>query len=79
MVTGARNVFDSSADFTGIAFIYGPRRFSPVISRLRFQDNNSNLQWDVDYDPVLQQLNASTIMSGHHWSQWYASVGQTLS
>ncbi len=76
VVTGARNVFDSSADFTGIAFIYGPRRFSPLISRLQIQDSNSNLQWDVDYDPVLQQLNASTISLGHHWSNWYASIGQ---
>lgn len=78
VVTGARNVFDTSVDLTGIAFIYGPRRFSPLISRLRFQDNSSNLQWDVDYDPVLQQLNASTISLGHRWNQWYGSVSQSL-
>jgi LPS-assembly protein len=78
VVNGARNVFDSSADFTGIAFIYGPRRFSPIISRLRFQDNNTSVQWDIDYDTVLQQLNASTIILGHHWRQWYASVGHDL-
>ncbi len=78
IVTGARNVFDSSVDLTGIAFLYGPRRFSPIISRLRFQDNASNLQWDVDYDPVLQQLNASTVSVGHRWNQWYGSVSQSL-
>ena len=78
VVTGARNVFDSSADFTGIAFLYGPRRFSPLISRLSIQDNNSYVQWDVDYDPVLQQLNASTISLAHHWNKWYATVGQSL-
>jgi LPS-assembly protein len=77
VVTGARNVFDSSADFTGIAFIYGPRRFSPIISRLRLQDNNSDLQWSVDYDTVLRQLNASTIVAGHHWSNWYINAGQS--
>jgi LPS-assembly protein len=78
VVAGARNVFDTSADLTGIAFIYGPRRFSPLISRLRFQNNASSVQWDVDYDPVLQQLNASTISLGHHWNQLYGSVGQSL-
>ena len=78
VVPGARNVFDTSVDLTGIAFIYGPRRFSPLISRLRFQDNSSSLQWDVDYDPVLQQLNASTISLGHRWNQWYGSVSQSL-
>ncbi len=78
VVNGARNVFDSSADFTGIAFIYGPRHFAPLISRLRLQDNSSDLQWDVDYDPVLQQLNASTVLLGHHWNNWYVNAGQTF-
>ncbi len=78
VVTGARNVFDTSVDLTGIAFIYGPRRFSPLISRLRFQNNATGVQWDVDYDPVLQQLNASTISLSHHWNQWYGGISQAL-
>lgn len=78
VVTGARNVFDTSANFTGIAYIYGPRRFSPLISRLRYQNNASDLEWAVDYDPVLQQLNASTIAGGHHWNNWYLNGGQTF-
>lgn len=78
VVTGARNVFDSSADLTGIAFIYGPRHFSPVISRLHFQDNSTSVGWDVDYDPVLQKLNASTVSLGERWNQWYGSVSQSL-
>jgi LPS-assembly protein len=77
VVNGARNVFDTSADLTGIAYIYGPRRFSPLISRLRYQNNATYLQWAVDYDPVLQQLNASTISAGHRWNNWYASGGQS--
>ena len=78
VVNGARNVFDSSADLTGIAFIYGPRHFSPVISRLRFQHNASNLQWDVDYDPVLHQINSSTVSLGHRWDKWYGYGGYNL-
>jgi LPS-assembly protein len=78
VVTGARNVFDTSVDLTGIAFIYGPRRFSPIISRLRFQDNASSIGWDVDYDPVLQQLNASSVSFSHRWNQWYGSISQSL-
>jgi len=77
VVNGARNVFDSSADFTGIAFIYGPRRFSPIISRLRFQHGSSDLQWDLDYDPVLHQINSSMVMLSHRWDKWYTSGGQT--
>jgi len=78
VVNGARNVFDSSADLTGIAFLYGPRHFSPLISRLRLQDANSDVEWAVDYDPVLQQLNASTVIMGHHWNKWYINGGQTF-
>jgi LPS-assembly protein len=78
VVTGARNVFDSSTDLTGIAFIYGPRHYSPIVSRLQFQDNSSSIGWDVDYDPLLKQLNASTVSFGEHWNQWYGSIGQSL-
>jgi LPS-assembly protein len=78
VVTGARNVFDSSADFTGTAFIYGPRRFSPVISRLQFIDNSTGVGWDVDYDPVLKQINSSSISVSQRWNQLYGSVTQNL-
>ena len=64
MVPGQRNVFDSTVDFTGIAFLTEPRRFSPIISRLRVQDAKTDVSWAVDYDPVLHQLNASTLVSG---------------
>jgi LPS-assembly protein len=78
LVPGQRNVFDSTADFTGIAFLTEPRKFSPIISRLRVQDANSDFQWAVDYDPVLHQLNASTIFAGHRFSSnWYVAGGQS--
>ncbi len=78
VITGSRNVFDASADLTGIAFIYGPRHFSPLISRLRLQHATSDVSWAVDYDPVLQQLNASTVMLGHRWDNWYANASQSF-
>lgn len=78
LVPGQRNVFDSTVDFTGIAFLTQPRRFSPIISRLRLQDGPSDFQWDVDYDPVLHQLNASTLFAGHRFSpNWYVAGGQS--
>ena len=77
LVPGTRNVFDSSVDFTGIAFLNQPRRFAPVISRLRFWDNATDFQWALDYDPVLHQVNASTLFAGHRWSNWYSAGGQT--
>ena len=78
LVPGTRNVFDTTVDFSGIAFLTEPRRFSPIISRLRLQDTASDLQWAVDYDPVLHQFNASTLFAGHRWKWWYLSGGQVF-
>jgi LPS-assembly protein len=63
LVPGQRNVFDTTVDFTGIAFLTEPRLFSPIISRLRIASGNADFQWSVDYDPVLHQLNSSTRLS----------------
>ncbi len=80
LVPGQRNVFDSTVDFSGIAFLTEPRHFSPIISRLRAQDAQTDFQWDLDYDPVLHQVNASTLLLGQRLGssgQWYVAGGQT--
>jgi LPS-assembly protein len=77
LVPGQRNVFDTTVDFSGIAFLTEPRSFSPVISRLRVASGNTDFQWDVDYDPVFHQVNASTIFVGYRWGNWYMNSGQT--
>ncbi|MGB7553578.1 MAG: LPS assembly protein LptD [Candidatus Korobacteraceae bacterium] len=80
LVPGQRNVFDSTVDFSGIAFLTEPRHFSPIISRLRAQDAQTDFQWDLDYDPVLHQVNASTLLVGQRFGssgQWYVAGGQT--
>jgi LPS-assembly protein len=80
LVPGQRNVFDSTIDLTGIAFLTQPRRFSPIISRLRMQDVRTDVTWALDYDPVLHQLNASTLFVGRRMGdsgKWYVAGGQT--
>ncbi len=77
LVPGQRNVFDNTVDFTGIAFLIDPRIFSPIISRLRVASGNTDFQWGVDYDPVLHQVNASTMFAGYRWGNWYFNGGQT--
>jgi len=80
LVPGQRNVFDTTVELTGIAFLTQARHFSPIISRLRIQDAKSDVSWAVDYDPVLHQFNASTLLVGHRIgdaSKWYVAGGQT--
>ena len=77
LVPGTRNVFDTTENLTGIAFLVDPRRFSPIVSRLRLQSGAVDFQWALDYDPVLQHINASTIFAGYRWGNWYINGGQS--
>ncbi len=77
LVPGSRNVFDSTEELTGIAFLTDPRRFSPIVSRLHAQLAGVDFQWALDYDPVLHQVNASTIFAGYRYGNWYLNGGQS--
>lgn len=77
LVPGKRNVFDSTVDFTGIAFLTDPRIWSPIVSRLRASAGLTDFQWDFDYDPVLHQINSSTIFAGYRFGNIYLNGGQT--
>jgi LPS-assembly protein len=78
LVPNQRNVFDSSVDFSGIAFLTQPRHASPIISRMRYNQGLTSFQWDLDYDPVFHQVNASTIFVSRRFSEkWSVWGGQT--
>lgn len=63
LVPGRPNVFASTIDLTGISFLTEARRFSPLISRLRFQTSNrTDVEWDVDYDFKSGHINNSTAL-----------------
>jgi LPS-assembly protein len=67
VVPGTRNVLTTTAAFTGIAFLTDPRRFSPVVSRLRVRtSSNSDLEWQLDYDSKKGRINSSTLYAGFH-------------
>jgi LPS-assembly protein len=67
LLTGQRNVFASTADFTGIAFLESARRFAPIISRLRIETSpRTNTEWDLDYDLKAGRINNSTALANYH-------------
>jgi LPS-assembly protein len=67
LVPGQRNVFTTTADLTGIAFVTEPRHLSPLISRLKVQTSErTDTEWDVDYDFQLGRINASTLLANYH-------------
>jgi len=67
LVTGQRNVFTTTADLTGIAFITQPRHLSPLISRMRIATgSHTDTEWDMDYDFQLGRANASTLLINYN-------------
>jgi LPS-assembly protein len=74
LIPRRRNVFSSTLDLTGVAFLTEPRNLSPIISRLRFEAiHNLRVEWDLDYDPKPGRLGASNIYAGY--SRGITTVG----
>jgi LPS-assembly protein len=62
VVDGKRNVFTTTVEFTGIAFLTEPRRFAPVVSRLRLRPTSKlDSSWELDYDTVKTRISSSTL------------------
>jgi LPS-assembly protein len=78
LVPGVRNVFTTTEQLTGIAFLTSPRRFSPIVSRLRVQTTaRTDAEWDVDYDLQRGFINASTALANYHVGEFTIGGGDT--
>jgi len=76
LVRGQRNVFTSTIDLTGIAFLTQPTRFSPLISRLRVSTSARNdLEWDADYDFQVGRVNTSTVLFNRQIGSFTVGAG----
>jgi len=79
IIPNRRNVFTSTLDLTGVAFLIGPRDLSPVTSRLRFEAiDNLRIEWDLDYDPKGGRLDANNLFAGYSFGRTTLGVGQAL-
>jgi LPS-assembly protein len=79
LVPGKRNVFTSTVDLTGIAFLTEARRLSPLISRLRVSTSPGNdLEWDLDYDFRHGRVNTSTALFDEHFGLFTVGVGNAF-
>lgn len=79
VVPGTRNVFTTTADFTGIAFLTEPRHFSPILSKMRLQtSNNTDVEWHLDYDPKKGRINASTTFLTYRFGDWFVGGSHTF-
>ena len=79
LVAGERNVFTTTADFTGIAFLDSERRFAPLISRLRVETSpRTNTEWDLDYDFKAGRINSSLALVNYHYGPFTIGGGDAF-
>ena len=74
-----RNVFTTTADLTGIAFLDSERRFAPLISRLRVETSpRTNTEWDLDYDFKAGRINSSMALVNYHYGPFTIGGGDAF-
>jgi len=79
LIAGQRNVFTTTADLTGIAFLTQPRHLSPLVSRLRVETSSrTDAEWDLDYDFQNNGVNASTLLANYHFGQVTIGGGDAI-
>ena len=79
LVTGQRNVFTTTSDLTGIAFLTQPRHLSPLVSRMRVATSNrTDTEWDLDYDFQLNRVNASTLLVNYNFGPFTFGGGHAF-
>ena len=76
LLAGQPNIFTSTADVTGIAFLTGPRSYSPVVSTLRISPiNGLGIRWQADYDPYFKHLTDSSFAVDYNKKKFVVSAG----
>ncbi|HYN15053.1 MAG TPA: LPS assembly protein LptD [Terriglobales bacterium] len=67
-----RNVLTTTDQFTGIAFLTSPRRFTPIVSRILVHPSNqTEFGWQLDYDTVASRVNGSTVFANYRLGNFF--------
>lgn len=75
---GTRNVLATTLDLTGVAFLTGPSRYSPVVSRLKLRTSTAtDLEWDIDYDARLGRITTSNVFAGYRKGGYGFGIGDS--
>jgi LPS-assembly protein len=79
LVPGQRNVFTSTEELTGIAFLTQARHLSPAVSRLRVATSSRiDTEWDLDYDFRPGRINSSTLLVNYNLGPFTLGGGDSF-
>jgi LPS-assembly protein len=67
VIDSRRNIFDTTLNFSGIAFLTQPRSISPLLSRMRFRSSShTDIEWDFDFDTGAKRFTSSNTFLDVH-------------
>lgn len=79
VITRRRNIFDSTVDLSGIAFLTERRDISPLISRMRFRTSgHTDIEWDFDWDTGASKATSSNIFADLRAGQFFGGISFAL-
>lgn len=74
-----RNIFDTTLDFSGIAFLTEPRSISPLLSRMRFRtSSHTDFEWDFNYDTGATKFTSSNVFVDLHEGAFFGGFSYAL-
>jgi LPS-assembly protein len=75
VLVGRRNIFDTTLNFSGIAFLTEPRAISPLVSRFRLQANQKvDVEWDFDLDTGAKKFTSDNVLVDVHQGSWFSGL-----
>jgi LPS-assembly protein len=75
VINGRRNIFDTTLNFSGIAFLTEPRAISPLVSRLRWRTSEHlDVEWDFDLDTGAKKFTSNNLLVDVHENNIFAGL-----
>jgi LPS-assembly protein len=75
VVDGRRNIFQTTLQFSGVAFLTEPRDISPLISRLRVRTSAAtDVEWDFDLDTGAKKFTSSNVFIDLHRGDFFTAL-----
>lgn len=79
LIPGTRNVLWTTAEYAGIAFLTDPRRWAPIVSKLRASTSaNTDVEWELDYDTKKGRINSSMAVASYRIGEVFIGGGQAF-
>ncbi len=75
IVSGHRNVLETTLNFSGVAFLTEPRAVSPLISRLQVHPTEKvGVEWDFDLDTGAKKFTSNNLLVDVHEGNSFAGL-----